>query len=131
MTQLAKNFSGKNLILLLTLHALVKHWKILPELQNLVIFKLPFEARGSKPPLLGLDDHSAFVDAVLPRAINQIHRTLVSFLAAPGAGKQVFILDPRILTDYDQSFMKYFQEFPDFLISTAPNTQFSPTEAKT
>ena len=113
-----KNFRGEDLILLLTLHAFVKHWKSLPELDNLVILKLPFEARGSKPPLLGLDDRLAFVDAVLPRAISGLHRIISVFLAAPGSKKEINILDPRIISDYDQSFMKYLEEFNDFSIST-------------
>jgi len=116
-----KNFSGERLLLVLTLNAFVKHWENLPELHNLVIFRLPFEARGSKPTLLGLDDRSSFVDAILPRAISTLHRIMSAFLSAPGAKKEVFILDQRIINDYDQSFMKYFEEFPDFLISTVDN----------
>ena len=113
-----KNFSGDQLLFLLTTHALAKHWRVLPALDNLVVFKLPFEARGSKPALLGLGEQGSFVDTILPRAISSLHRIITGFLAAPGEQKHIFILDPRLLTDYDRSFLNYFEEFPEFTIST-------------
>ncbi|OGE76108.1 MAG: hypothetical protein A3C85_02395 [Candidatus Doudnabacteria bacterium RIFCSPHIGHO2_02_FULL_48_21] len=122
--------SAKKLILILTLHALVKQWKNLPPLDTLVIFRLPFEARGSKSSLLGLDPRGGFIEAILPRAIAQLHRLVSSFLASPGERKNIFILDPRIISDYDQSFMKYFEEFPEFLISTISPEQISQIYAE-
>ncbi len=113
-----RNFQDHKLLWLLTVHAFTKHWPILPAVNNLVVFKLPFEARDSKPALLDLPESRAFLDHVLPRAIASLHRIVTTFLRAPGENKKIFILDPRILTDYDQSFLRYLEEFPDFRIST-------------
>ena len=107
---------NKNFILLLTLNSL-RYWRALPTAANLVIQRLPFEAQGSKPSLLGHEQQQAFVSHVLPRSVEILHSLLCRFLAASNAPK-IFILDPRILTDYDQSFMRYLEEFPEFLIST-------------
>ena len=107
---------NKNFILLLTLNSL-RYWRALPTAANLVIQRLPFEAQGSKPSLLGHEQQQAFVSHVLPRSVEMLHSLLCRFLAASNAPK-IFILDPRILTDYDQSFMRYLEEFPEFLIST-------------
>ncbi|MDZ4243759.1 MAG: exonuclease domain-containing protein [Candidatus Doudnabacteria bacterium] len=107
-----------DLILILTTSAFFRFFSYLPKALNLVILRLPFEAPGTKPAILSAGSYENFSDHILPRAVHQLHLMLSRFASAPGTPKTVYILDPRILTDYNQEFIKYLQEFPDFEIST-------------
>lgn len=108
-------------LLLLTTNALLRYWPNLPELDNLVVFRVPFEASGSRPSLFGIDPRDSFPSHVLPRAVNLLHRMVARFLAANSGRRAIFILDPRVLNDYDQTFLNYFAEFPDFQTQAIDN----------
>lgn len=110
--------AGDHAMLLLTTNALGRYWRTLPVMENLVIVRLPFEALGTKPAILGLPRDSGFREYILPRAILQLHSILVKFVSEGVGQQQIFILDPRILTEYDRAFMNYLEEFPEFVIST-------------
>ena len=97
-------------LFLLTTNALMRFFPTLPRAEHLVVLRLPFEAPGK---VLG-----SFMDQVLPRAVHLLHKLLTKFCATQGEDKQVWLLDERILTDYDQAFYKYLQEFSDYQIST-------------
>lgn len=102
-----KNF-GESKILLSTTFGLMRYPAALPKLDVLVMVRLPFEAPGK---IFG-----TFKEHLLPRAVHLLHFLISRFVAA--GGREVFIADPRILSEYDQAFMRYFEEFPDFKIST-------------
>ncbi|MBI4050561.1 MAG: hypothetical protein HY396_01135 [Candidatus Doudnabacteria bacterium] len=95
--------------LLLSTNETLRHFKHYPEARNLVIWRLPFEAPGVK---------TSFIDYVLPRTVHIFHTLLARFLAGSVESKSIYILDPRVLTEYDQVFIKYLQEVPDFVLST-------------
>lgn len=105
--------------LLLTTNALMKYWHSLPEINNLVVLRLPFEPKASKVSLLGLSAREEFPDHVLPRAIQVLHQILTRFLSGGGKNQKIFLLDDRISRGYDGAFMEYLGEYPNFSISTA------------
>jgi DNA polymerase III epsilon subunit-like protein len=100
----------ENALLLLTSRAFLRYLFKLPLVQNLVIWKLPFEAPGNRPAVLMKKDANSFMTEVLPRAVCLLHTILIRFFKASTSKPQVFILDPRVLTDYDQEFYKYLAE---------------------
>lgn len=104
-------------ILILTTHALLRYWTQFPALQNLIIMRLPFEASG-KPSLLGISQREIFLNHVLPRGVHILYRMLSQFHSSGGVKQKIYILDSRLLTDYERAFLNYLEEFPDYEIST-------------
>jgi len=122
----AQAADGKSdLVLLLTTSAFFRFFLRLPKAEHLVILRLPFEAPGTKPAVLSDGPYENFSDHILPRAVHQLHVMLTRFAACPGKSKSVYLLDPRVSTDYNQEFIKYLREFPDFVISTIDPPLFS------
>ncbi len=104
----------REFILGLTTYAYQRYFVVLPPAQNLFLQRLPFEAPGQRPEL----GATSFPETVLPRAMHLLHRMICRFTATALPGGKIFIADRRILTDYDRAFLRYFEEFPDFQIST-------------
>ena len=105
-------------VLLLTTHALLRYFPQLPPARGLVVFRLPFEAPGVRPGRSAQSGDNHFMSKVVPRAVNILHVILSRFAAAAEQEQEIYLLDPRILTDYGQAFLQYLQEFPDLEIST-------------
>lgn len=108
---------GPEGILLLTLNAFLKNFQNLPRLASLVLARLPFEAPTTRPDLLA-GAQNRFADHALPRSVTILHTILSRFAAAASDNAKIYLLDSRILTDYDQTFLKYLQELPNAKIST-------------
>ena len=104
-------------ILLLTLNVFLKHFQTLPAGANLVLTRLPFEAPGTRSDLQALPQNY-FLDHALPKAVTVLHTILSRFTAAAPDTARVYLLDNRILTDYDQAFLKYLESLPNSKIST-------------
>ena len=113
-----KAAKSEKFLFLATTNALSRFWPRLPSAKNLLIFRLPFEPSHAKPSMLGLEPREAFPNHVLPRAVQLLHRMICKFLSSAGEEPEIYLLDPRILTDYDREFLNYLEEFPDFSIST-------------
>lgn len=118
----AKDRKSK-ILFLQTTNALLRFLGKLPELENLVILRLPFEAPGARPALLQIESSTSFNEHTTPRAIHVLHIILSRFFAAAGENKQVYILDERVLHDYDQVFERYLEDF--FKIE-----EFGPSSAR-
>lgn len=108
--------AARDFVLLLTTRAYQRYFVLPPRAQNLFLLRLPFEAPGARPELGGTVD---FQETVLPRTVQLLHQMICRFTAPAGEGAKIFIADRRILTDFNQTFLRYFQEFPDFKISTS------------
>ena len=116
---LQKRFrAAPDAVLLLTTHALLRYFPQLPPARGLVVFRLPFEAPGVRPGRKGQPGDNHFMSKVIPRAVNVLHIILSRFAATSERGQEIYLLDPRIFTDYDQAFLLYLREFPDLEIST-------------
>lgn len=102
--------------LLLTLNIFLKYFHTLPPFEHLIILRLPFEAPSARPDLISAQNR--FLDHVLPRSVTILHLILSRFTASEGTQKEVYILDSRILTDYDQAFLKYLESLPNLRLST-------------
>ncbi|TSA46580.1 hypothetical protein D4R52_00220 [bacterium] len=111
----------KSRVLLLTNHAFLKYFSAVPAMENLVLVRLPFDPSGGKASLMGLERQSSFMGHVLPRAIHSLYTMLGRFLKANATGQRIFILDSRVLTDYDQAFLRFLEEYPDFEIEIQKN----------
>ncbi len=114
-----KLLGNQNFIFLLSTNNALRNFKKFPEAQNLIIWKIPFEAPGFKAVLHQNFGEGGFVDYFLPRAVHMLHTLLTRFLAGGGhETKKIYLLDSRVLSGYDQAFRKYLEEFPDFELST-------------
>lgn len=105
---------ARDAVLLVTTNVFLRSFLISPPADNLVVTRLPFEAPGRKPEARFGSPRNSFAEQVLPRAVHLLHVMLTRFLAAAPSAPVVYLLDQRILTDYDQAFLKYLQEFPSF-----------------
>lgn len=110
---------AKRAVLLVTTNAFMRSLLSVPPAKNLVVVRLPFEAPGRTPSPSGQSFANTFVTEILPRAVHLLHTMLTRFLGAAQPEAQVYLLDPRVLTEYDRAFLKYLEEFPNFDISTA------------
>lgn len=103
----------ENAILFVTTKAMLRQFTNLPRVENLVIWKLPFEAPGARPAVATLASGNSFMDEVMPRAINILHSLFSKFFRIAAPNCQVLLFDSRIMRDYEQGFYKYLQEvFP-------------------
>jgi hypothetical protein len=102
---------------LLTLNIFLKNFQILPPFANLVLVRLPFEAPSTRPDLQA-SGRNRFADHALPRSVTILHTILSRFASSAPDLAKVFFLDSRILTDYDQTFLKYLEELPRTRLST-------------
>lgn len=119
LSVLKKRFAASpQAILILTTNIFRRSFFDLPPTDNLIITRLPFEAPGSKSSLLVAGTTNQFTEHALPRAVLILHSILSRFLSSGSPAPRVYLLDQRIASDYDRSFLKYLQEFPEFEIST-------------
>lgn len=109
---------AKHAVLLVTTNVFMRSLLSVPPAKNLVVVRLPFEAPGRTPSPSGQSFANTFVTEILPRAVHLLHTMLTRFLGAADPGAQVYLLDPRVLTEYNKAFLKYLEEFPNFDIST-------------
>lgn len=109
-----------NIVLLLTTNSYLRFFKTLPPCKYLIVIKLPFEAPGSsRQVFVDPASQDKFKDYALPRAIHLLHTMVARFLASSQEQQEIYLLDNRVEREYDGAFLKYFEEFPDFWISTA------------
>ncbi|MDP3740898.1 MAG: exonuclease domain-containing protein [bacterium] len=104
-------------VLLLTLNVFLKNFQRLPSFANLILVRLPFEAPNIRPDLQA-EGKNQFIHHVLPRSVTILHTIMSRFAAAASEVGRVYLLDNRILTEYDQTFLRYFEELPNTRIST-------------
>ncbi len=113
-----KYLEKEKVLLLLTTNIFLRQFLTLPMTKNLLLARLPFEAPGTRPVVSQAMSASVFAGEVLPRAVYLLHRILSRFVTAASENATIYLLDPRILNDYDQRFLKYLEELPNFEIST-------------
>lgn len=99
-------------VLLLTLNVFLRHFHALPRFENLALLRLPFEAPGARPDLATAEG-SSFLNHILPRSVALLHTILTRFARSEVLDQQIFLLDGRILTDYNQTFLKYLEALPN------------------
>lgn len=123
ISSLNSKLASGDCVFLITTHGL-RSFRVMPGFDRLVIFRLPFEPSQVKPSLLGIDRKLSFIDHVLPRSVHLLHQMITRFLSNAGENPEVFVLDPRVMTEYDRAFVNYFEEYPDFVISDISTGKF-------
>lgn len=116
---LKKKYRGsENVSMVLTTNIFLREFLSLPPTDNLILVRLPFEAPGTRIAMQKATGQDEFADRILPRAVHLLHLIISRFVTSGSSRQTIYLLDSRIVTDYEQAFLKYLETLPNFEIST-------------